>query len=74
MLPKLFVAVVMVAFDHGFLDGPVHLFDLAVGPRVLYLAQAVLDIVLVADPVENVVESICVGVIGELDTLSTACV
>ena len=70
VLPKLCVAVVMVAFDGGFLDGPVHPFDLAVGPRVLHPDQAVLDAILVADAIEDVVEGVFVmGVIGELDTV-----
>lgn len=48
------MAVVVEAFDGGFLNGPVHPFDLAVGPGVLHLGEAVLDAVLTAAHVEHV--------------------
>ena len=44
----------MIAFDGGFLDGAVHAFDLAVGPRVLDLGQAMFDVVFLAAHVEHV--------------------
>jgi hypothetical protein len=71
VLPELVVAVVIIALDRRLLDGAVHPFDLPVGPRVFHLGQAVLDPVLVADPVEDMVEGVfVVGVIGELDTVA----
>ena len=67
---QLGVAVVMIALDGHLLDGAVHSFDLAVGPRVLELGQAMPDAMLVADPIEDVVEGIFVtGLVGELDTV-----
>ena len=54
VLPELVVADVMVAFDGGVLDGAVHSLDLAVGPRVVGLGEAVLDAVFTADLVEAV--------------------
>jgi len=54
MLPQLVVVVVVVAFDGGLLEGPVHAFNLAVGPRVVGLGQPVLDAVLPADAIEQV--------------------
>ena len=52
------MVIVMVSFDRGFLDGPVHAFDLSVGARVLGFGQAVLDPVLQAQiskgPIEHV--------------------
>ena len=42
---KLVVAIVMVAFDCGLLDGAVHAFDLTVRPRMLHLCKSVLDAV-----------------------------
>ena len=51
---ELLVAVVVVAFDGGFLDGSVHPFDLPVGPGMLHLCAPVLDAVLVAAHVEHV--------------------
>lgn len=48
------LAVVMVSFDGGFLDCAVHLFDLAVGPGVPDLGEAVFDAVLAAAHVEHV--------------------
>jgi hypothetical protein len=58
----------MVALDGGFLDRPVHSFDLAVRPEMFDLGEAVLDPVFVTDPIEDVMESgFVVGVISELD-------
>jgi hypothetical protein len=48
------VAVVVVVLDGGFLDGAVHAFDLAVGPGMLHLGEAMLDAVLLATRVEHV--------------------
>ena len=67
---QLGMAVVVVAFDGGFLDSPVHPFDLAIGPGMLDLGEPVFDVVLVADPVEDVVEGIfMVRHVGELDAV-----
>ena len=52
--PELIVAVVVVAFDGRVLEGAVHSLDLSIGPRVVGLCQAVLDVVLAADPLEHV--------------------
>jgi len=51
---KLLVAVVMIAFDSGLLDRAVHPFDLAVGPRVPDLGEAMFDAVLSTAHVEHV--------------------
>jgi hypothetical protein len=40
---ELFVGVIEEAFDGGFLDGPVHPFDLSVGPGMVGLGQTVAD-------------------------------
>ncbi len=65
---ELGVAVVMVALDGGFLDCPVHPLDLAVSPGMLDLGQPVLDLMFVADPVEDMMEGVfVVRHIGELD-------
>jgi hypothetical protein len=47
------VAVVVIALDGGFLDGPVHAFDLAVGPRMLDFGKPMLDAVLAAAHVKH---------------------
>jgi len=52
VLPQLFVADVVIALDGGVLDGAVHSFDLAVGPRMVGLGEPVFDAVLTADLVE----------------------
>ena len=44
---QLGVAVVVIALDRRFLDGPVHSFDLAVCPRMLDLGQSMLNVMLV---------------------------
>ncbi len=45
MLAELVMTVVMITFDGGFLDGAVHSLDLAVGPWMVDLGEAVLDAV-----------------------------
>ncbi len=45
---------VVEQFEGRVLDGAVHAFGLAVGPRMIRLGEPVLDAVLDADPVENV--------------------
>ena len=75
MAAELFVVVIVEAFDGGILDRAVHPFDLAIGPGVLDLGQAVLDPVLFAAHVEHVCDEGCgraVGVArreGELDAI-----
>lgn len=53
MILKLPVGVVVVSSDGGLLEGSVHPFDLAVGPRVVGLSQAVLDAMLLTGSVER---------------------
>jgi hypothetical protein len=48
VLPELIVALIVVAFDSGVLDRPVHPLDLTIGPRVPRLGQPMVDIVLSA--------------------------
>ena len=68
VLAELVVAIVMIAFDGGLLDGSVHPLDLPIGPRVLHLGQTMLDPVLVADAIEDVMECVFVPrLVGELD-------
>ena len=47
---QLIVAVVVVALDGGLLDGPVHAFDLPVGPGMIRLCQPMFDAVQKTDP------------------------
>ena len=54
VLPELVVVFVVVAPDGGVLDGPVHSFDLAIGPRVPRLGKAMVDVVLRARVLEGV--------------------
>jgi len=51
---NLVVGLVMEAVDGSFLDSPIHALDLAVGPRMLRLGQAVIDVVLGAGVFEGV--------------------
>jgi hypothetical protein len=53
VLPELVVALVMVALDGCVLDGPVHFLDLAIGPRMPRLGQAMVHIVLGAGGLEG---------------------
>jgi len=54
MVPQLIVAVVVVALDRRLLEGPVHALDLAIGPRVVWLGEPMLDVVRLADLIEAV--------------------
>lgn len=70
MLFQLRMIVVVEALDGRFLDCSVHSLDLPIGPGVLHLCQPVLDIILVTDPVEDVVGGIFIALlIGELDAI-----
>jgi len=72
---ELLMVVVMVSFDGGILDGPVHSFDLTIGPRVLDLCQSVFNSILVASHVKHmghVPRSWAIGITrrkGELDAV-----
>jgi hypothetical protein len=50
----LFVAVVVIAADGGFLDGTVHALDLAVGPGRVGLGEPVLDSMAKTGAIEGV--------------------
>ncbi len=68
VISQLVVVVVVEAFDGRVLDRAVHAFDLTIRPWVLHSGQPVLDLMLAADPVEDVFEGINVPiVVGELD-------
>ena len=54
MPAELIMAVVVVAFDGRVLDGSVHPFDLTVGPGMVDLGEAVLDVVLATAHGEHV--------------------
>jgi hypothetical protein len=47
------VAVVVVAFDGGFFDGSVPAFDLFVGPGMVGLSEAMVDVLRPAGAVEG---------------------
>ncbi len=72
---ELLVAIVVVAFDGGFLDGAVHPLDLTVCPWMLDLGQPVLDAILLATHVEHMRHVSGCGAIcvawreGELDAI-----
>ena len=70
VISQLIVVVVMEAFDSGVLDCPVHPLDLAIRPGVFDLREPVLDLMLAANAVEDVLEGVKVAfVIGELDAV-----
>ena len=75
VLPELVVVIVVEALDGGVLDGPVHAFDLSIGPGMIDFGEAVLDAVLATALVEHVDDEACGGAVGisgreaELDTI-----
>jgi len=72
---ELFVGVIEEAFDGSFLDGPVHPFDLSVGPGMVGLGQTVADAMMTTDAIEGVSTPSCrnpstvLRQIGELDSV-----
>lgn len=61
---------IIEVLDSCVFDRAVHPLDLTIRPEMLQLRQTMLDVVFVTDPIEDVVEGICVaGPIGELDTI-----
>lgn len=70
MAAKLVVIVIVVALDGGLLDGPVHSFDLAVGPGMIGLGEPVFDAVFATGAVEDVLEGMPIALaVGELDAV-----
>lgn len=69
------MAVVMMAFDGGVLDGAFHPLDLAIGPRMVGFGEAVLDPVLAAyliEPMDAHARGLAITVlwkVGELDAI-----
>jgi len=72
---ELVMGVVEVSLDGGVLDGPVHAFDLPVGPGMVGLGEAVFDSTKETEPVEGMATKACggslavLGKVGELDTV-----
>ena len=64
MRAQLIVAVVVEALDGGFLDRAVHPLDLAVGPRMVDLGEAMLDAMGVAAHGEHVGHGSRCGPVG----------
>ncbi len=74
VVSQLGVIVIVESFDGRLLDGSVHALYLPVRPGMLHSCQMMLDAVLVADAIEDVVEGVFVaGVIGELENIMLAC-
>lgn len=75
MVSQLVVAVVVVALDRRLLEGPVHALDLAIGPRVVWLGEPMLNVVRPADLIEAVDAvqgsraATVLGQLGELDAV-----
>ena len=70
MAAELIVAIVVIPLDGGILDCAVHPFHLAIGPGVFDLGQAVVDPMLLADSVKDVLERACILLsVGELNTV-----
>ena len=73
MLAQLVVAFIVVAFDGGLLQRPIHALDLPVRPRMIRLGQAMLDAVFAATHVEHVRHASrrrTVAVLGEIGELN----
>ena len=71
MRAQLIMAVVVASFHCRLLDRSVHPLDLAIGPRMVWLGQAVFDPICFADHVEAHLPRVCCvpvsGLLGELD-------
>jgi hypothetical protein len=53
VLFELAMRIIVIAPDGRLLERAVHPFDLAVGPRMVGLGEAMLDIMLAADAIEH---------------------
>ncbi len=71
MLFQLPMIIVVEALDGRVLDRSVHSLDLSIGPWMLHLSQTMLDIVLVTNPVDDVMEGNFMPLmVGELDAIA----
>ena len=72
---QLHVVMIAMVFDGGFLDCSIHALDLPVGPRMVWICQAVIDAMAAADVVEGVSAKQCRWTsaiprqVGELDAV-----
>lgn len=64
---ELVVGVVVEAFDGCFLERPLHSFDLAIGPRVSWLGEPVVDVILGAGVFKGVREELLAVIYGAAD-------
>ena len=70
MVLELLVVVVMITLNSCLFDGSIHAFHLAIGPGMLDIGKPVLNAVLIADPVKDVLESEALPLlIGKLNTV-----
>ncbi len=73
MRAQLIMAILMISLHRRVLDRSVHSFDLTIGPRMVWLSQAMLDTVRLADHVEAHLPCICcvpvARLLGELDAV-----
>ena len=67
MLPEVLMCVVVEALDGGFFEGSVHTFDLAVGPGMFRLGEAVVDIGFGTGELEGMSAEEFAALEGELD-------
>ena len=56
---ELIVSIIVIALDGGFLDRPVHAFDLTIGPGMLDLGQSMFDAILLAAQIEHMCRVSC---------------
>ncbi len=71
MLPEAFMCVVVEALDGGFFEGSIDALDLAVGPGMFGLAQAVVDIGLGAGELEGISAEEIAVVVQEIYSLTS---
>ncbi len=70
MIFELLVCLIIVAFDGRFFDRSIHSLDLSIRPRMIDFRQAMFDLVLTANAVEQMFESPFIFLaIGELNAV-----
>ncbi len=70
MLFELLVRFIIIAFDGRFFDRSIHSLDLSVRPRMIDFRQAMFDLMLTANAVEQMFESPFIFLaIGELNAV-----
>src|SRR5918999_847494 len=70
MLFQMVMSLVVIFFHSGVFKRAVHAFHLTIGPGMVSFGEAMLDAILLADAIENMMEGVLIALaVGELNTI-----